>query len=232
MLSSITTPPKGAVGTPVAELAVSGEVRRSVASLFAAGRGRELFVLEEVELGVGRPDLLAIATSRVAMEARARRGQRLDTLSEAEILASSLEGSPSRYSAGHQRTVLAGLRQTWGVGRSAVRPAVVDSLIVESKMPDWGSGARQLVRTRWATGRSALAVPKGVASRVDRRLLGHNFLGLISTNGRSARWEVDAPMRPITLLADLWLGELAIRVLESACPQSDSAAANASSATR
>lgn len=207
------------VGVPSAERTLTEAVLRDAYALLSPGSGRSLFVLSQVDLGVGRPDLLLLSASRKALHARARSGLRLANLTEARVLAAINNRGGSGHSVGHVRTVTARLRQAGWItstgGVRAVRPAVADSILVEAKVSDWRTGLQQLTRTRWAAHASALLMPTASKRRVPRRTLRHNHLGLLVLNDHGLRWQIKPPRRPITWLADAWLAELAIRSLEA-----------------
>lgn len=206
------------VGVPSAERALTEAAVRCAHDLLGPGPGRSLFVLPEVDLGVGRPDLLLFSASRRALEARARSGLRLANLTEARVLAALNNGGGSGHSASHARAVASRLQDGgWLRSGGSVRtlsPTIGDSMLVEAKVSDWRTGLQQLTRTRWASHSAALLVPSANQRRVPRKTLRHNRLGLLVLNGEGLRWQLKPPRRPLSWLADVWLAELAIRNLE------------------
>jgi hypothetical protein len=207
------------VGVPKAERELTQAALLGARLLLRPGSGRSLLVLSEVEIGVGRPDLLLLSVSRRALEARERAGLRLANLTEARVLAALNNGGVSGHSAGHVRTVGTRLQETGWIRSpgdvAAVRPTIGDSMLIEAKTGDWRTGLQQLTRNRWASHFSALLMPVESHRRVPRRSLRHNHLGLLVLNGRGLRWQIKSPRRSLSWLADVWLTELAIRELEA-----------------
>lgn len=218
---STVSDPKPLVGEPVAEARLTEAVLRHAHSLIAPGPGRRLLALSEVELGLGRPDIVLLSASPNGLDARARRGLRLANLTEAQILASLHGNGCSQHSDSHVRAVSRRLVQGgWIDRRGAVRPvrSLIDrSLLIEAKIKDWRNGVGQLTRTRWVAERSALLVPSNRSHLVPRTMLRHNRVGLvIERPDGTLRWEVRPRPRRLSFLADVWLTELAIRHLEQA----------------
>ena len=87
-----------------------------------------------------------------------------------------------------------------------------DSLIVEAKVSNWRRAVSQLARIRDSAHRSALALPADCVGRVGRPFLKKNQLGLLAVDTRGGvTWRRGSPRRELSLAADLWLVELAIR---------------------
>ena len=174
-------------------------------------------MLPEVDLGVGRPDILLLSASGKALKARARSGLRLTNLTEARILAALNNGAGSGHSLSHVRAVTARLQEAgWVRSTGEVRPVrrmIGDSLLVEAKVSDWRTGIQQLTRVRWASHSSVLLMPIVSQQRVPRKTLRHNRLGLLVLDDRGLRWQLKPPRRSLSWLADVWLTELAIRSL-------------------
>lgn len=210
-----------AVGRPKAEAVLTNSLLRATQQLLRPGRGRELFVLPEVELGVGRPDVLLMAISRNAVEARRKKQLRLRTLTEAEILASWLEGRESRHSEGHVRATLARARLSGWIRESGHLSAgvglVADSVLIEAKISDWRTGINQLARARFGAHRAVLVMPEGSTHRPPRPSLEKNRIGLLTVRpDGSVGWVRRSKPSRLSTAADLWLVELAIRALERA----------------
>lgn len=202
----------------VGELELTRSVTRNAQSLFPPGRGRSLFALEEVDLGIGRPDVLLLHASSRSVEAHLRDGRRLENLTEAEILASHFSGRPSRHTGEHETAVLRRLREAGWLRRSKVRVAagvIGKSLLVEAKLTDWRRGLVQLTRENWACDFAALAYPRSIHERVERVMLRRNRLGLIVVAGEDASWRIKARQSAPTLAGRLWLTELLARSLEA-----------------
>ncbi len=209
-----------AVGVPKAERIVTAAAVHSAKSLLAPGRGRQLLVLEEVDLGVGRPDVILLAVSRQAVKHRIASGLRVRTLAEAEVLAAAIDGRASRHTRGFERATIARFRSTgWCPDAIARLPAAVnDSLLLEAKVADWRSGVAQISRARWATQLAALVMPASVAHRPATIALDRNSMGLVTVDERAgtAAWSRPSPRRPVSTVASLWLAELAARAIGDA----------------
>jgi hypothetical protein len=175
--------------------------------------------MSEVDLGVGRPDLLLLSASRKALVARARSGLRLTNLTEARILAALNNGGGSGHSASHVRAVTSRLQEAGWVRSTgevrSMKPTIGGSMLVEAKISDWRTGLLQLTRSRWASHSSALLMPIVSQQRVPRKTLRHNRLGLLVLNDHGLRWQLKPPRQSLSWLADVWLTEMAIRDLET-----------------
>jgi hypothetical protein len=209
------------VGVPNGESTLTSALIDQRTSLATPGPGRVLIPLSEVELGLGRPDVLLVAASKNGLLARGQRGLRLSNLTEAEILVSIHTRAPSKHSASHVRAVARRLREVgWLVAddRLPELPRLVSqSVLIEAKLRDWRSGIGQLARTTWVAQRSALLVPAQIEHLVSKALLRHNGLGLLVQRGDGELvWRLrGGHRRAISTLADLWVSELAIRHLTS-----------------
>lgn len=207
------------VGVPVAEKLLTEAVCRSADELLRPGSGRSLMVLEEVELGIGRPDLMLLSASRRGLEARARAGLRLTSLTEARVLAALKLGRSPGISQGHLRRVTKRLEAAGWIRPDGyirdVPPVVAQSIVLEAKLRDWRGGLHQLARTRWAAHYSALILPASHQGLVSRVALRNNRLGLLVIHGESLRWQIRPRSRPLSWLGEVWLAELAIRQLEA-----------------
>lgn len=215
-----TTSNGTAVGVPKAEAILMKSLLAASRDLLPPGRGRELFVLPEVELGVGRPDALLVAVSRSAINARRQRGLRIRTLAEAEILGAWFDDAPSRHSKGHVRSTLARARASgWMQGSSRSRAKaglVADSMLIEAKVSDWRTGINQLARARFSSHRAVLAMPEGSTHRPSRPALEKNRVGLAAVRGDGGITFVRQPKRrQLSTAADLWLVELVMRAVDT-----------------
>jgi hypothetical protein len=176
-------------------------------------------VLPEVELGVGRPDALLIAVSRRAINARRRRGLRIRTLAEAEILGAWFDDAPCRHSKSHVRSTLARARANGWIQDASSRRANVglvgDSMLIEAKVSDWRTGINQLARARFGAHRAVLAMPEGSTHRPSRPALEKNRVGLAAVRGDGGvAWVRQPKRRQLSSAADLWLVELVMRAVD------------------
>ena len=170
------------VGIPIHEKAITDALTISANSLLKPGSGRRLFVCDEVEIGVGRPDVVLIAASPVALRARRERNLRFHNLTEARVFVDSLGIHESGYSSSHRKAVQRRLEARGLFERDSIdllmRPTV-DSLIIEAKVQDWRRGINQLSRTRSLAHRSAIAMPVEAIHRVPDNSVWANRIGII-----------------------------------------------------
>ena len=212
------------VGVPLHEVRLTNALEAGARDLFRPGVGRNAITVPEPDMPAGRPDLVAIAVSRRTVDFRRNRGLRLSTHSEARVLARAVHSERTTgLSEGSERDIRLRLQiRGWlrpnGSPAVPVEARVGDSLIVEAKVSNWRRAVSQLARIRDAAHRSALALPTECVGRVGRPFLRKNQLGLVTvdTGGRVA-WRRSSPRREISLAADLWLVELAIRGSERSC---------------
>jgi len=232
LLPTIESTSRNQVGVPVEEALLTAAALDQASIIVRPGSGRILIRLTEVELGLGRPDIVLIATSKTGLVARAECGLRVANLTEAQILVAAHERTSFRHSAGHVTSVTRRLRRIGWLDSNNQMPElprlVSQSVLLEAKMRDWRTGIQQLARTTWVAERSALLIPEDVERLIPRMALKHNRLGLVvrRANGQLS-WRLHARARRSSLLADIWLTELAIRhLLDGSRDQIRSSAAN------
>jgi hypothetical protein len=206
------------VGVPIEEALLTSAALDQSSVILRPGSGRVLIRLTEVDLGLGRPDILMIVASKTGLISRAESGLRLANLTEARILVSVIQKTRYQYTAGHVASVIRRLRRVGWLDNQNRMPQltrlVSQSVLLEAKMRDWKSGIQQLARTTWVAERSALLVPVDLERLIPRVMLKHNRLGLVvqSETGQIS-WRLHGRARRPSLLADVWLTELAIRNL-------------------
>jgi hypothetical protein len=212
------------VGTPGAEASLTNAAIKGANDLLRPGPGRSLFLMTEVQIGIGRPDLLFLIASSSAVRARSNYGLRLQNWVEARVLGSWLTSNEmTGVSRQHAVSVAKRLRERGWTRPRAERglSLVADSLLIEAKVSSWKSGLAQLARTRRMAQRSALLLPKTANRLVERQRLKRGHVGLLVFDPDAGiRWQKKAPSRSISPAAHLWLGELAIRASED-LPKSD-----------
>jgi hypothetical protein len=198
-------------------LLTAAVVQRPDAVLGIPPADHALVVLQEVELGIGRPDLIVLNVDLTTVALRKSAGLRLNNLTEARALGAVLYGDPtlSGVSTRHFRKLADRLgRAGWFDPRVGSR-TVSDSVLIEAKVSHWGKGVGQLARVRWASHSAALLVPTDVARRVPAAMLSFNGLGLLTQDQGTVAWHKASPRADLPLHIDAWLGELALRGLES-----------------
>ncbi len=205
------------IGAPRAELALVRAVLREADTVLPPGRGRITIALSEVELGLGRPDVLLATASPARLRKRLRNRVVIQNWQEARALAAIiqdevLEGVTRKHArALHRRLRARGWSQEVA---ETVRIVSADAVLVEAKVKDWRTGLAQVARARAWFPKSALLVPKSVARRVPRVILDSHAVGLLAYDGVSTQWVRKPPRRVPSLAARLWLDELVIRHIE------------------
>lgn len=209
------------MGVATHEVAVVRSVLRALPELIRPGRGRRLFILEEVELGLGRPDVMAIVAHPFSLTHRADLGLRLRSLTEAQVLAATILDVPAGVSPGHRANIKRALSDRGWMApasrRLAMTTSVSSAMIVEAKVSDWKCGLVQLARTRDYCTHSVLALPAHRLRLVPDRIVDRQGFGLLANDEEgSVLWCRRPRTRSLTLGASLWLTELAIRGLRDA----------------
>jgi len=214
-------PARSLVGVPTRESLLTDAAVQEPHVLLPPGTGRRVHVLTEVEIGIGRPDIVVVAYSPRALDALLRRSLRISNLTEARLLAALLSNGPqdpwraAGITRSHGRRKERQLADRGWLSRDVVgaTPKVVgDSLLVEAKVSSWRAGLLQLVRTRGLAHRAALLVSAESAPRVDRRALRKYGVGLLTyAPGHGVHWVRRSTFRGVRLASELWLGELVAR---------------------
>lgn len=212
------SPRPARVGISTHEAALTSAVTdRAQDVLFVDGNGYTLVVLEEVELGLGRPDILLLGVDLQALSIRRSAGLRLRNLTEARALGAMLSGDDASSGSSYRHFMRSsrGLRAAGWTDPQVGSRVVGNSLLIEAKVTDWGKGVHQLTRVRWASHSAALLVPARIAMRVPPAMLLSNSLGLITKSDCGVQWERESPRLDLPPHVDAWLGELVIRTLEA-----------------
>lgn len=201
-----------AVGVPTHELALHNALNSQFGHLFRPGAGRSVFLVQEAELGLGRPDALILTVSAYGLESFAQRGLRLPSLAAAK----SLMGDSSNVSKKHSRHLSRRLEESGWTNQNLKQAAslVHDAIAIEAKMSDWKAAIRQASRYKVSVGRAAILLPHRVGALVESRNLEAHGLGLLVEDQRRIRWAVPAPVSAADSTQRAWLLELLIRGLE------------------
>lgn len=214
--------PRPQVGSAKEEALLTQAVLADPYSLERPGRGYALRVLDEVEIGLGRPDIVLAVLSVTGLVAWRRRGLRLSNWTEAQVAAALVDKRSQPMlpmTADHARTVTRRLRERgWDhVEGRAVELPLRESVLLEAKVTDWRTGVVQLSRRARIFSRAALLMPERRAHRVPREFLVVHGLGLAVVADRP-RWIRVPPRRRPPLAARLWLTELLLEHLEAGYP--------------
>jgi hypothetical protein len=202
------------VGVAKAERRLTETLVALPTSLVSPGRGRRLLVVDELELGIGRPDVFIGVVSPAALAAWAHGRPRVTNWTEARVLSAMWRPAEGRFvgvSASHEQSIRKRLLRNGWKDEPSQLP-LKDSLLVEAKVRDWRNGMVQLALARRLFRRTALLLPELVGPRVPRTLLDSYGVGLALQSGTGAiRWGRKPRRRAVPLAADLWLTELAAR---------------------
>lgn len=207
------------VGVPIEEAALTRLVQsQSDRVLPGDPDSSTIVVLHEVELGVGRPDVVVLWVDLAALALRRHAQLRLKNLTEARALGAALDGDPemSGVSPRHTARVVHGLEARGWLDPVPLSRVVRDSVLIEAKVEHWGLGIGQLARVRWAANHAALLVPRALAGRIPEQMLRFNEIGLLTDEAGSLEWQEHPPRRDLPMHLDAWLGELVLRSLEAA----------------
>jgi hypothetical protein len=212
---SISVASRPAVGVSTHEAVLTNAVFDGLMDVRESVCSEVVVVLDEVPLGLGRPDLLLLSVDVDVLALRRAAGLRLRNLTEARVLGAVLSDARglTAISHGHLRRVEKRLVDA-GWFNGTLSTGILDSLLIEAKVTHWGQGIEQLARVRWAAHGAALLVPDAVAANVSRNMLRFNQLGLLTWDRGSIRWRRKSPLRVLPPQIDAWLCELAIRRLE------------------
>ena len=213
-----STAPSGRVGVPIEEAALTALIWCQPDRVLPGHSDPSTtLVLHEVELGVGRPDIVVLRVDLAALTFRRHALLRLKNLTEARALGAALEGDleMAGVSPRHAGRVVNGLRERGWLDHGVISRVVQDSVLIEAKVEHWGLGIGQLARVRWAANHAALLVPGATAGRIPERMLRFNQIGLLSGDAGVLVWQRFPPRRDLPIHLDAWLGELALRAVEA-----------------
>ena len=178
------------------------------------GRGYRTVAIDEVELGVGRPDVLLAVVGVGDLRKWIRHAPRLRTWMEARVFASRLRPSEARLaevSTDHFRSISRRFDRSAVEQVRRLQNPTHETLLIEAKLHDWRSGIAQLAPARRYFSRTALLVPSRVAPRVPHQLLRSQRIGLLATDGAKFSWHRRAVASSNSLAARLWISELVVR---------------------
>ena len=217
LLESDPIPPMRRVGVPVQERVLTDAFVRRLDGVVKPGPGRSVYVLEEAELGAGRPDIITLTIAPASLEWFRRTGLRIGSPAAARALDLRLSEDQLGVSRSHALSIRKELQaQGWfDLDLRRVDEIVHESLAVEAKVRDWRSGVRQVSKFRRYFHRSAVLMPKRVMPEESERAMGFYGCGLLFQDGKNFKWERDAIAATPPAWAGAWLLELLLRGLES-----------------
>ena len=198
------------MGVPRDEVPLVSTLLARVSGQYAVARGHARIVVEQAALPSGVPDILVIHASASSLRRLERSALRLRTPHEAATLARLFNGDELT---GHNRTQQRRLEEAGWLATAAGPANVSEAIAYEVKVRDWQAGINQLTRYMKFTSRGALALPTEAAKRIPRRFLQTNGIGLITIDEDRVTQVRKGRSRPLSVAAQLWLAELAVRAL-------------------
>lgn len=217
----MTSPPRSAttpaVGVPIHERVLVTDFLSQYKTLVRPGPGRSVFVIEEAELGAGRPDLIFVTMPSGAFDRFRQSGLRLTSMAAARVLDPSVPldhvGVTRSYAMSLRRSHTAQGWDDFDVTRLA--DLVADTYAIEAKMYDWRRAVQQVSRFRRHFHRSAILMPRRNLPPEADRTLDFYGCGVLFRNGDSFRVERDPAVGVPSVAARLWTLELLLRGMES-----------------
>ena len=184
-------------------------------SLFAPGPGRSLYLVEEVEVGYGRPDLLALVASPAALQTAIASGVRVPTRSAAHLLGDP--ASTGGLDASYARTMRRRLEAAgWSAAKVSQFAGVVHrSVAVEIKVKDWRRALDQAAKLQRTAGEVVIAAPTAVATRIPAAVGDRYGFGLLAIQEKHPVWLRQPRAQNLSIGGRVWLTELLLRAYES-----------------
>lgn len=194
------------------ELALHHALRANGGRLFRPGPGRSAFLIEEPEIGFGRPDAIIVIVSASALQAFRKLDLRLPSLTAARSLEAD---STIGVSVGHSRSLVKGLvRDGWNEkALIAAGRLLFDSVSVEAKMSDWKRAIRQATGYRLGTQQSAVLMPQSQVKNIQPVNLDYHGIGLLQESAGRVEWVTRPKRSNLDMPGRAWLVELLIRGL-------------------
>lgn len=210
-LSSLSKP---RIAQPIRELHLHRALDLNAAKLFRPGPGRSTYLIEEPEIGFGRPDAVLVQISTVGLKRIQDVGLRLPSLAAARSLFAEGESGVTPQ---HSRALVRSLtRDGWTRDRMVSSSLLLfDSLSVEAKLTDWKRAIRQANSYRVGTHRSAVLMPKTQVKNIDAANLEYHGIGLMQEASGRVQWVTMPKYSSMAPSGSAWLIELLIRGLEN-----------------
>ncbi len=229
------TPTPRRVGVPTHERLLTEAFLGQVSTVVRSGPGRSLYVLEEADLGAGRPDIIVLTISSTALNSFRESQLRLTSPVAARALDVNLSADELGVTRSYAMELRRNLqRQGWSrVDTARLSRAVHDSLAIEAKVRDWRSAVRQVAKFRRLFHRSAVLMPERALPIESSKSLEFYGCGVIfQRRNTDFSWErFPRPGSPPTWTR-IWLLELLVRGLEDGSAYKLSASRKLASASR
>ena len=221
------------IGEPIHERRLTENLVTSVGDIVRPGPGRSVFVIEEADLGSGRPDVVLMTINTGALAAFRNSGLRVPSPLAAKILDPGFSENDLGVGRGHARALRRDLEVCGWSGVQAERVALTlhDSLGVEAKIKDWRQAVRQVSKFRRLFHRSAVLMPRRVLPQQLKVAMEFYGCGLLFQEASKIEWQRASSLNEPKVWAKLWLLELLLRGLDDGTAYRAAALRNAEIAT-
>lgn len=208
--------PPRRIGEPIHERRLTETLITSVDDVLRPGPGRSIFVIEEADLGSGRPDVVLMAISTRSLAAFRRSGLRIPSPLAAKVLDPEFREDELGVGLGHARALRRALELHGWSDIQAKRVALTlhDSLGIEAKIKDWRQAVRQVSKFRRLFHRSAVLMPRRVLPQQSTVAMDFYGCGLLFQDASRVEWQRASSLNEPRAWAKLWLMELLLRGLD------------------
>jgi hypothetical protein len=203
------------IGEPIHERRLTESLKASVNDILRPGAGRSVYVIEEADLGAGRPDVVLLAVSTRALAAFQSSGLRIPSPLAAKILDSGFREDELGVGQRHARSLRRDLEFHGWSESQAKRVAFTlhDSLGIEAKVKDWRQAIRQVSKFRRLFHRSAVLMPRRIMPHQSNVAMDFYGCGLLFQDASKVEWQRASTLNEPRVWARLWLMELLLRGL-------------------
>ena len=204
---------KRRVGVPIQEQEFVDAFLPELGQVIAPGAGRKLFVLQDVDVSMGRPDLIVLGCSPSALDWFSSQGLRLSSYAAARVLDPAVPQGASGLSESYERRLGLELAQSGWNTKSVKRASsiVASSVGIEAKLREIPRALRQVARFRSLFGRAAILAPVRSNDAIGASLFASYNIGLIQPTSNAWAWTVPSVPRRESVASRLWLLELLLR---------------------
>ena len=210
------------VGVPKGEGLLVDDFVLQARKLFPPGVGRSLYVMREVPIGMGRPDLMLMAVSSRGLSRFLESGLSLPTYSAARALVFGEEDLNIAVSQTHVRSLNKKLRELGWSDKAILSSNLVhDSVAIEAKLRDWRHAAWQVSKFKGFFQRSGILMPHTGVSERTVEMTTRRRMGLMALNSHNKSCELITPFdkKDIDTAKRLWLLEMLRRGITNGTAQ-------------
>lgn len=204
------------VGVPIQEQEFVDTFLPSLGKVVSPGAGRQLFVMQDVDVSMGRPDLIVLGCSPSALDWFSNQGLRLPSYAAARILDPKVARGASGVSSAYEKRLELELLESGWTSRMVNRASrvVASSLGIEAKLREIPRALRQVARFRSLFGQAAILAPLRSSDTIGASLFGAYNIGLIQPIGGRWTWTIPSQQTAESVASRLWLLELLMRERE------------------